>query len=499
MTGQSEKPTSRVAHEHLGRLELRGSLATLAAQAVQLLLYTATAIVLARLITPQEYGLFAIAVAITAFLGIAKDGGLIAPVIQSQTLTRSQLDTLFWCGAAGGLLLTLVAFGAAPLAGRLFADERLVPVIRVLGLTLLAGCFSIQHRALLRRQMRFSMLASCDALAAAAGCAVAIFLAMRGAGYWSLVGLYLTTELVQTVLTVLSSGWRPGWPKRGTGIRPLLRFGGIVMAFELIGYLNYRFDNLLVGWFLGTAALGYYDKAYQFLLLPINQIAVPVSGVAQSALSTAQNDIDLYRSSLRRCLLLTTGLGMPLTAFLYANADAIVAIAFGPPWLPAAPVFCALAPAAFLMTITASMGWIFLSLGRAGRQLRWSAFSTAVTVGAFFLGLNWGVVGVALALSISRIVLFLPTLIYTCSGSPVQWTDLLRISARPAFAALASLSVSMAAGRMLGTGTQALAVNALIFAATYVLCWSFIPGGPALLRDSLTFQILSGPREGRQV
>jgi O-antigen/teichoic acid export membrane protein len=499
MIGQSQKPTSRVANEHLGRLELRGSFATLAAQAVQLLLYTGTAIALARLITPQDYGLFAIAFAITAFLGIAKDAGLIAPVIQSQTLTRSQLDTLFWCGAAGGLLLTLTAFAAAPLAGWLFADARLVPLTRVLGLTLLASAFSTQHRALLRRQMRFATLASCEALAAAAGCAAAIFLAMRGAGYWSLVGLYLTTELVQTVLTVSTSGWRPGWPKRGTGIRPLLRFGGLVMAFDFIGYLNYRFDNLLVGWFLGTAALGFYDKAYQFLLLPINQIAVPVSGVAQSALSTAQNDVSLYRASLRRCLLLTTGLGMPLTAFLYANADAIVGVAFGPLWLPSAPVFRALAPAAFLMTITASMGWIFLSLGRAWRQLPWSAFSTAVTVAAFFLGVKWGVVGVAMALSISRMVLFLPTLIYTCSGSPVEWTDLLRISARPAFAALASLSVSLAAGRMLGTGTQALALNTLVFGATYILCWSLIPGGPALLRDSLTFQIRSGASEGRQV
>ena len=429
MIAQSPKPASRVAYENLRHLEIRSSFAAVAAQAVQLLLYTGTAIALARLITPQDYGLFAIAFGITAFLGIAKDAGLIAPVIQSQTLTRSQLDTLFWCTATGGLLLTLAVLAAAPLAGWLFSDERLVPVTRTLALTLLAGGLSTQHRALLRRQMRFSTLASCEALAAAAGCAVAIVSGMRGAGYWSLVWLYLTTEAVQTILTVPASGWRPGWPKRGTGIRPLLHFGGLVVAFDFIGYLNYRFDNLLVGWFLGPTALGFYDKAYQFLLLPINQIGVPVSGVAQSALSTAQSDPSLYRASLRRCLLLTTGLGMPLAAFLCVNANAVVELAFGSRWLPSAPIFQALAPAAFLMTVTASMGWIYLSLGRARRQLPWSVFTTAVTIAAFLVGLKWGVVGVALALSISRIALFLPTLIYTCSGSPVEWTDLLRTSA----------------------------------------------------------------------
>src|SRR6266511_4731935 len=108
------KPASRVSYEDLRHIEIRGNFAALAAQAVQLPLYIGTAIVLARLITPQDYGLFGIALGIIAFLGIAKDAGLIAPVVQSQTLTRSKLDTLFWFTATGGLLLTLVALAAAP-------------------------------------------------------------------------------------------------------------------------------------------------------------------------------------------------------------------------------------------------------------------------------------------------------------------------------------------------------------------------------------------------
>src|SRR5687768_10939803 len=187
MIAQSPLPASRVAYENLRHLEIRGSFAALVAQAVQLLLYAGTAIALARLITPQDYGLFGIGFAIIAFFGIAKDVGLVAPIIQSQTLTRSQLDTLFWICAASGLLLTLAALAAAPLAGWLFADAQLVPVTRALALTLLAGGLSTQHRALLRRQMRFSTVASCEALAAAAGCAAAIVAGMRGAGYWSLV------------------------------------------------------------------------------------------------------------------------------------------------------------------------------------------------------------------------------------------------------------------------------------------------------------------------
>jgi len=481
-------PTAKLAARNspadLRVVEVRGGFASLAAQGVQLLLITATTIVLSRLITPQDYGLFGIAFAIVAFLGIAKDSGIIAPVIQSQIVTHPQLDTLFWFTATGGFALMLASSGAASLAGWFFAEPRLVPLTRTLGLTLFIGGLSTPHRALLKRQMRFTLLATCQTIGTAAGCAAAIFVGWQGGGPWSLVGLYLVIDFSSTVLIVSLAKWVPGWPKRGTGIRPLLRFGGLVIAFDFLSYFNSKFDNLLVGWYLGPAALGFYDKAYQFLLLPINQIGFPVANVAQPVLSAAQNDPIAYRASVGRFLLLAASLGMPLTTFLYANTQLLVPLAFGAQWLPSVPVFRALAPTAFLTTITACTGWIFLSLGRARRQLPFAALTTVVTIGAFAAGLNWGAWGVALALSISRVVLFIPTLMFTCHGTPVQWMDLLRTCARPALAALSALVISLFTGNMWGSGLNALVMNTLIFWTAYVLLWLLPPGGLTLLRSS---------------
>ena len=125
-------------------------------------------------------------------------------------------------------------------------------------------------------------------------------------------------------------------------------------------------------------------------------------------------------------------LGMPLIAFCYANAHAIILQLLGGQWLPSVAIFRALAPAAACMTITAAVGWIFLSTGRARRHLRWSIITTAITLIAFVAGTRWGVVGVAAAFSLTRVLLLIPTLIFTCVGSIIRWVDILSIAARPA-------------------------------------------------------------------
>ena len=137
-----------------------------------------------------------------------------------------------------------------------------------------------------------------------------------------------------------------------------------MMAFDVMGYLTFKLDNLIVGWYLGAAVLGFYDKAYQFLLMPVTQITLPLSNVVHATLSRLQTEPERFRAYLDRALLLATSLGMPLTAFLYGNAATIIEQLLGARWLPSLPIFQALAPAAFVMTITSCVGWISLALGQ---------------------------------------------------------------------------------------------------------------------------------------
>src|SRR5208282_2800308 len=129
---------------------------------------------------------------------------------QSDHLTKSQQNALFWINVAVGAALTGISLMAAPFVARLYREPRLIPVIQVLALTFLVGGISTQHRAFLRREARFVALGICETAALAAGCAVAVSFAIEGAGYWSLVWLYVTLEFTQTILTIAVSGWRPG-------------------------------------------------------------------------------------------------------------------------------------------------------------------------------------------------------------------------------------------------------------------------------------------------
>ncbi|MEO5742187.1 MAG: lipopolysaccharide biosynthesis protein [Vicinamibacterales bacterium] len=471
--------------EDLKGRAVRGTAAVFASQALHFGLNVAVSVTLARLLSPEDFGVFAIAFAVTGFLEFAKSGGMVVPVIQSETISHDQLDTLFWFNTGIGVCVAVCACLIAPIFGYVYGDSRLAPVISALALTFILGGLSTQHVALLRRTLRFTTLAGCEAAALAIASGVAIFAALHGAHYWSLVYLTVTREALLLPLAVIATRWIPAWPRRWANIAPLVRFGGLMMAFDVMGYLTFKLDNLIVGWYLGAAVLGFYDKAYQFLLMPVNQITIPLSNVVHATLSRLQTDPDRFRAYLNRALLLATSLGMPLTAFLFGNAATIIEQLLGARWLPSLPIFEALAPAAFVMTITSCVGWIALALGRARRQLPWTVAATAATVCAFLVGVHWGAAGVAAAFSIARVGLLIPTLQYTCSGTGVKWSGLLATAARPAFASIAALIISMLVTAGATVSAWTLPRNALIFAVLYTTFWVLIPGGRILMRQNI--------------
>src|SRR2546430_12598779 len=177
----------------------------------------------------------------------------------------------------------------------LYREPRLIWITVAMGASFVFGAASAQHEALLRRQMRFKALAAIEMISLAAGICVGIGMALNGFGYWALVAMPIATALANLVAVWTALSWRPGPPRRGSGARTMLHFGASLAGVNLLNYLWRNADNVLIGWHWGAGPLGFYQKAYGLLLLPINQVNSPISGVAVSSLCRVQGDPERLR------------------------------------------------------------------------------------------------------------------------------------------------------------------------------------------------------------
>ena len=280
--------------EDLKGRSVRGGVLSLTAQGAQFLLQSAATVVLARLLTPVDFGLVAMVTAVTAIAAGFADLGLTEATIQRQEISHNQVSTLFWINVAIGLFFTLVTAAMAPVFAWFYREPRLLGITFAVSLMFLIGGLRGQHNALLRRQMRFSAIAIRDVISYAIAVILAITMALHGAKYWAIVALPLALSFSQMVISWLMVRWRPGMPHRDIEVRSLINFGGKVAASYVIFNWISNADNILIGWYWGAGPLGLYSRAYNLLMLPLNQINGPAANVAIPAFSRVQDDPELF-------------------------------------------------------------------------------------------------------------------------------------------------------------------------------------------------------------
>lgn len=463
---------------------VRGGTVTLIAQGARFVLGLGATAVLARLLRPEDFGLMGMVMAITGFVALFKDLGLSMATVQRDEVNHAQVSTLFWINVALSLMTLLMVAALAPALAWFYEKPELVGITLVLSAGFLFSGLAVQHQALLRRQMRLTALAVISVFSMTAGIATAITAAFLGFGYWALVFQHLAMALTGTLGLWVLCDWRPGLPRRHSGVRSMLFFGGNLTGFSVVNYLARNLDNVLIGWYWGAQALGFYAKSYGLLLLPMHQVTGPISGVAVPALSRLQNDPERFRAYYLKAIGMIVTVTMPLVAFLFAAADEVVLLVLGPQWTASVPIFRALGPAAFLGTFNVSTGWVYVSLGRADRQFRWGTLAAIVTASSFFVGLPWGAVGVALACSTAMCSLRIPGIWYCFRGSPLRPMDLYREIAAPALASLlaaVALFTAKGSGLLDVEAPVALALGLGIFCLAYVGCLAALPAGRSIL------------------
>ncbi|EWT04008.1 polysaccharide biosynthesis protein [Intrasporangium chromatireducens Q5-1] len=402
----------------------RGAASTMAGQALRFILQTGSTVLLARLITPDEYGLVGMVLALIGIGDALMNLGLSQATVQRREVTQDQVTFFFWLQATVGAALTLATIGLSWSLAEFYGRDQLVPVTMALGATFLVNGLSAQHQAILTRQMRFGVLSTIDVLGLFLGIVAAIIIAVLGAGVWALVALSLSVPLVRLVMSWSSSGWAPGPPRRCPGVWPMVRFGLNLTFTNALDYTAQNIDNVLLGRVYGAGTVGLYSRAYNLLLLPIRQVTAPIARVAVPVLSYLMSQPDRYRRFFTTALSGTAYLSIPGICFLAAMSHEVVAIMLGRQWSGATPIFQVLAIGGVMVSLRSTNGWLFVSSGQTGRQAIWALVNRPVIIAGIVCGLPWGAVGVAWGFVLAHGVLFVPSFAYSVRNTPVRLPDI---------------------------------------------------------------------------
>jgi len=400
---------------------------TMSSQAVKFGLRTLSILALARLLQPEDFGLIAMVSAFTGFAAVFKDLGLSMATIQRDRINHDQVSTLFWINVCFSVLLTVITMAFAPVMAWIYGEPRLSAVTMVIGGTFIFSGLSSQHISLLQRQMKFTHLALIEIASMFAGLITGVLLAWKGCGYWALVGQIVIIAAVSMVLAWLLSRWRPGWPRRDGDVRSMLIFGSNLTGFNILNYFSRNADNALIGWYWGASQLGFYNRAYALMTLPLTQLRAPIAGVVTPGLSRLQHSPERYKNYYSHALRLYSLLALPIMTFIVITADHIVPIVLGPGWTETVSIFRWLAVAGLLETIIVGAGWIFVSQGRTGDLFRAGLASSSIAVCSFAAGLPWGPIGVAAVYSATRFLFAIPIIILiTGRSGPISWLEVIK-------------------------------------------------------------------------
>jgi PST family polysaccharide transporter len=472
-----EEARAPSAPADLGSVAARGAGITLVGQGGRILLQLASVVVLARLLAPRDYGLLAVGLLVVGIGEVVRDLGLSTAAIRAPELTPHQRDGLFWLNSAAGLVLALVAFGAAGPVASAFGQPELEPVLQLLSLTFVLNGLAAQYRAGLTRDLRFGALAGTDLLAQLLALVVAVTTAVAGAGYWALVAQQLTQVTVALLAAVVLARWTPSRPRRGAGLGPFLRFGAGLTGTQAVYYVGNNLDNLALGLWAGPAALGIYNRGFQLLMTPLNQLRSPATNVAVPVLARIQDDLVRSGEYLRRSQL---ALGFTLVAGMALGAGAaepIVDVMLGSRWHEVAPVLALLAVAGSAQTLSFVGLWVYLSRGLAGELLRYTIVTALLKAVCIAAGSPFGVVGVAAGYAAAAVLEWPLSLWWLSRVTVLPVRQLmqgaLRITACATAAGIASFLTTELADAWPPAGR--LAAGLLAGAATYGLA-AFVPG-----------------------
>lgn len=435
------------------------------AKVITIVLHFAFTFILARLLTPEDFGIVAMVLAITVFAEIFKDAGLSAAAIQRKDLSDDQQSNLFWLNFAVGLVLTLIVASLAPAIAWFYDRTELIAVTLALSLSFVITGIAEQHRTRLLRDMRFAPNAVAGVLGMAARLLVAVYLASLGYGYWAIIWGTLSGLLLTSVIIVLQSEVKIMLPKRNVGTFDFISFGARVMVFNCANFFHKNLDNILLGRFFGAGTLGHYTTAYTLAMYPVSAIRSALN-VAFPVLSKLQDDPDQYKHFFLNIVKVISIISVIPLMFGIVWGDLLLTLFLGPGWEMATKLFVILCIAGLVHPAGTMREVLLLSLGRSKKYARWGIYNAAGMTLAFAAGIWWGAFGMAWAYVFGTYLILYPSLRYVLQGTNIKPKEYLTAMFSSVLLTLPAVAASFGLHYFLSGKTSDVLLLALI-TATY--------------------------------
>lgn len=336
---------------------------------------------LARILSPEEFGVFAAAAAVLAFIEIFAEQGLGDAIVQQPTIGPRELNTAFLANFILAALLVATIWWGAPLIASAMGIERLTDILRIACLGILINALGFCQQALFRRNFQYRWLAVRTLVATVLSGAAGVWLALAGFGVWSLVGQFLVNAVVNLALLWLKPIWKPGLGLSSAGFGRLFRYGSNILGMRLLDFANTRVIELAIGAWLGAATLGLYSVGSRIYAISMQLLSSVVLDVAHAGFSRIAGERERLAEAYYRAITATAALAVPGLVLISAVAPELCVTVFGAVWAGSADILRPLALLGAVQAMQYYNGTGLNAVGKPGISLLIVVTRAAVTTG----------------------------------------------------------------------------------------------------------------------
>jgi PST family polysaccharide transporter len=364
--------------------------------------------VLARILTPAEFGTVALVMVFAGFFSLLSNFGIGPAVVQHSSLSREDISSIFLFSIFLGVFFALVFFLTAAFIADFYDKPELINITRLLSVSILFNSIQVVPQALLRKALKFKQIGIVTICCQMFSGFVAVALSLKGFSYYALIIQSILSAVISCLIFYCMAPITRFTSIRWTSVKKIIRFSSFDLMFNFINYFSRNSDNLLIGKYFGSVSLGFYDKSYKLMMMPVQNLTFVITPVLMPVLSKFQDDKNVVYNTYLRVVKSLAIIGFPLSVFLFFSANEIIHILYGPGWSDSVPIFRLLALTIGLQIILSSSGSIFQAINRTDLYFYSGALSAVLMIGGILYGIffNKTLIGIGYGLFVAFIMNF---------------------------------------------------------------------------------------------